>query len=107
MFGKKSKKVIDKQLGKTPKDGLKKATKNPFSRMSMGVKQWGSYIIIILFIGALTYSSFTDINILSDNVNNMGNKEVPRMELIGKIRDGVDTIQVYAAEHAFKKMQTI
>lgn len=71
----------------------------------MNVKQWGSQIIIILLIASLSIVAFKNIKLLSDNILFNGNTQVPKIELIGSIKDKVSTINQNAARHAFKQIE--
>lgn len=73
------------------------------SRITMSMKQRGSYVIIILFFGVLAYFSSQNIKQIGEEVNNMGNSQLPRVELIGTVKEDFTRVRLYLTQHAFER----
>ncbi|WP_312476081.1 MCP four helix bundle domain-containing protein, partial [Neobacillus sp.] len=95
MFRKKSWKVLSKASSK--------AFSRVMNRLSMNVKQWGSYITILLFLGSITFVSYNNINHLNNQMLYLGNTQVPKIEIIGNLKQEVTNVRLYAAKHAFEQ----
>jgi len=83
--------------------GFSKEFSNVFNRLSMNVKQWGSYITILIFLGSITLVSYNNINDLKNQMLYLGNRQVPQIELIGNLKEEVTSIRLYASKHAYEQ----
>jgi methyl-accepting chemotaxis protein len=76
------------------------------SKISMNTKQWGSQIIIILFFAALTFVSYNNVRSLSDDIDYIGNTQMPKGELIGHLKEEVITLRLDATKLAYAATPT-
>lgn len=81
---------------------LKHKSKSGISKISLGVKLWGSYIIIILFFAFSTFVSYQNIIVLDKQIHNIGNNHVPKVELIGNLKERVTSVSMYITQHAYE-----
>ncbi|MDR6123782.1 methyl-accepting chemotaxis protein [Bacillus sp. SLBN-46] len=75
-------------------------------KISMGVKLWGSFIIVLVFLGTISIVSYNKINVLSDDVGDLGKKKVPEIELIGNLKEEVTNVRLYASMHAYEQEES-
>ncbi|NMD69188.1 chemotaxis protein [Bacillus sp. DNRA2] len=71
--------------------------------VSMNVKQMGSYIIIILFFIVITNTSYNNVNHLRDQTVSIGEQDVPKIVLIGELKEEFTRINQYTAKYAFEQ----
>jgi len=82
---------------------LWKALRNRYMKVSIGMKLWGSYVIIILFFASITFVSYQNINQLNTQLHRLGTSKVPAGELIGNLKEEVTRISLYTTKHAFEQ----
>ncbi|WP_312476085.1 methyl-accepting chemotaxis protein [Neobacillus sp.] len=70
--------------------------------VSMNVKQWGSYIIVILFFVVVTDVSYNNVNHLRDQTQNIGKKDVPKIVLVGTLKEEFTRIRLNTTKQALE-----
>lgn len=74
-----------------------------FRTVPMGVQLRGSYIIITLFIAIIMVVSYRGITNMIDEMYFVGKKQVPKIELLGHLREDVTRIAQYSVKHAYER----
>lgn len=69
-----------------------KNRKKGFRHIPMGLQLWGSYIIIIFFIAIIMVVSYRGITNIIDEMYFVGKKQVPKIELLGHLREDVTRV---------------
>lgn len=69
--------------------------------ITMGAKLWGSFIIILLFLTYVSAISLNSIQLLRKNIDQIGNTQVPKIELIGNLQASMDKIGMDTTRHAY------
>jgi len=82
---------------------LWKALRNRYKKVPIGMKLWGSYVIIILFFASITFVSYKNISQLNAQLHMLGTSKVPAGELIGDLKEEVTRISLYTTKHAFEQ----
>jgi methyl-accepting chemotaxis protein len=82
---------------------VSKALRNGSRKVSMGMKLWGSYVIIILFFASITFVAYQNINQLNAQLHILGTSKVPGGELTGNLKEEVTSISLYTTKHAFEQ----
>ncbi|CAH2714111.1 hypothetical protein BACCIP111895_01265 [Neobacillus rhizosphaerae] len=80
----------------------RKALSAGYMKVSIGMKLWGSYLIIILFFASITFVSYQNINQLNAQLHILGTSKVPAGELIGNLKEEVTRISLFTTKHAFE-----
>jgi methyl-accepting chemotaxis protein len=74
-----------------------------FSKLSMNVKQMGSYIIIVLFLIIITNTSYNNVNHLRDQTQHIGKIDVPMIVTVADLKEGSSRIHAELTKHAFER----
>ncbi|WP_242692169.1 methyl-accepting chemotaxis protein [Bacillus sp. MM2020_4] len=74
-----------------------------FGKLPMFVKLFGSFVLVLLFLVTITIVSYKNINLLDDHVHTLGMKQMPKIEMIGNLKEEVTNIRMYAAMHAYEQ----
>ena len=74
-----------------------------FKNVSMNVKQMGSYIIIILFFIVITDVSYNNVNHLRDQTITIGKTDVPKIVLVGNLKEKFTQIGQNITKHGFER----
>jgi len=78
-----------------------KALSKPSRKLSMNVKLWGSYFIIIIFLASLAFVSYNNIYFLGDQVNLLGEKQVSKFKILGDLKDEQTRTRLYVVKHVY------
>lgn len=76
---------------------------NMFKKVSMNVKQMGSYIIIILFFIVITNTSYNNVNHLRDQTASIGEVDVPKINTVAELKESITQIDQEITKHAFER----
>jgi methyl-accepting chemotaxis protein len=96
---------VDILKKRNKKQRYKPIEKGPrrFRNVPMGVQLWGSYIVIIFFIAIIMVVSYRGITNIIDEMYFVGKKQVPKIELLGHLREDVTRIAQYSVKHAYER----
>ncbi|MBO0961044.1 MCP four helix bundle domain-containing protein [Neobacillus sp. MM2021_6] len=71
--------------------------------ISMKVKLWGSFTVILLLLVFISFVSYKNLNHLKDNVHFIGKTQVPKTEFIGELKEDFTRIRLYVEKHAYEQ----
>lgn len=71
--------------------------------MSMSYKQWGSYLIIILFFAVLNFVAFQSITGITEKIGYIGNTQAKKLEYVGDIKEDFTRVRLYLTKHAYER----
>jgi methyl-accepting chemotaxis protein len=74
-----------------------------FKKLSMNVKQAGSYIVIVIFLIVITNISYNNVLHLRDQTLHIGQKNVPMIVATGDLKEQFTRISFMTMKHAFER----
>ncbi|MFJ7727750.1 methyl-accepting chemotaxis protein [Neobacillus sp. NPDC097160] len=70
-------------------------------KVSMNMKLWGSFILIILMFVLLSFLSLKNLNILGKDINFIGKTQLPKAELIGEMNEELNRVRLLTVRQAY------